>query len=130
MCPPARGFTGRYIVVADEDRTVVGMVIDTLLLEGHAVFQTRDGRSAIELACSLRVCDLVISDTRVGGRPGVELIGQLRSRLPTIPFLYLASQGRSTPELERGLPDDVVILREPFTAETLLAAVRPLLTPG
>jgi DNA-binding response OmpR family regulator len=123
------GFTGRYIVVADEDRSIVGKVIDPLLLEGHAVFQTRDGRSAIELACGLRVCDLVISNTRVGGHPGVELIGQLRARLPTIPFLYLANKGRSTPELERQLPDDVVILREPFTAEELLAAVRSLLPP-
>lgn len=130
MTPQTPGFTGRYIVLADEDRSVVNFVIDTLLGQGHAVFQTRDGRSAIELALGLKVCDLVISNTRVGGQPGVGLIQDLRAKLPGIPFLYLANKGRSTPELEHQLPGDVVILREPFTAEDLLAAVNGLLPPG
>jgi hypothetical protein len=36
-------------------------------------------------------------------------------------------QGRSTLEVEAQLPYDVPILREPFTADELRAAVRPLL---
>lgn len=123
MNPRTPGFTGRYIVVADEDRSVVALVIETLLSDGHAVFQTHDGRSAIELALGLRRCDLVISNTRVGGEPGVALIQKLRLRMPAVPFLYLANSGRSTPELEQQLPKGVVILREPFTAEELRAAV-------
>ena len=42
-------------------------------------------------------------------------------------MLYLANIGRSTPELEAQLPADVPILREPFTADQLRAAVRPLM---
>jgi hypothetical protein len=44
-----------------------------------------------------------------------------------IAILYLADQGRSTLEVEAQLPYDVPILREPFTADELRAAVRPLL---
>jgi CheY-like chemotaxis protein len=72
------GFDGRYIVVADEDRAVVGLVIETLLGDGHAVFHAYDGVSAKQLALGLKVCDLVISNTRVGGAAGVDLIHQLR----------------------------------------------------
>lgn len=109
--------------MADEDRSLVGFVIDTLLAAGHAVFQTRDGRSAIELAMNLRGCDLVISNTRVGGEPGVELVKTLQAKLPKVPFIYVASATRSTPELEAQLPGGVVILREPFTGEMLLRTV-------
>jgi len=62
------GFAGRYIVVADEDKAVVTFVIETLLEDGHAVFQAYDGLSAVQLAHGLKICDLVISNTRGGGR--------------------------------------------------------------
>jgi len=78
----------------------------------------------------LKVCDLVISNTRVGGVAGLELIHELRAELPELAILYLANRGRSAPAMERQLPDDVPVLREPFTAEELRAVVRPLLTAG
>jgi two-component system, OmpR family, response regulator len=115
-------------VVADEDRAIAGLVIETLLDDGHAVFQAYDGLSAVELALGLKVCDLVISNTRVGGVPGLDLIHELRAELPELAILYLANQGRSWAGLERQLPGDVPVLREPFTAEELRATVRPLLT--
>jgi CheY-like chemotaxis protein len=93
MNPPRSGFDGRFIVVADEDRAVAGFVIETLLGDGHAVFQAYDGLSAVELALGLKVCDLVISNTRVGGVAGLELIHELRASLPKLPILYLTNQG-------------------------------------
>ena len=130
MNPPRSSFDGRFIVVADEDRAVAGLVIETLLDDGHAVFQAYDGLSAVELALGLKVCDLVISNTRIGGVAGLELIHELRAELPDLPILYLANQGRSWAGLERQLPDDVPVLREPFTAVELRAVVHPLLTAG
>jgi two-component system OmpR family response regulator len=130
MNPPRSSFDGRFIVVADEDRAVAGLVIETLLDDGQAVFQAYDGLSAVELALGLKVCDLVISNTRVGGVAGLELIRELRAESPELAILYLANQGRSWAGLERQLPDDVPVLREPFTAEELLSVVRPLLTAG
>ena len=127
MRPHRSSFAGRYIVVADEDRAIASLVIETLLDDGHAVFQAYDGLSAVELALGLKVCDLVISNTRVGGVAGLELIRELRAALPSLAILYLANQGRSWPGLERQLPGNVPVLREPFTAEELRAAVGSLL---
>jgi CheY-like chemotaxis protein len=79
MSTRTAGFVGRHIVVADEDRTVVGLVVETLLNEGHAVFHAYDGLSANELALGLKNCDLVISNTRVGGKDGIDLIEELRA---------------------------------------------------
>ena len=128
MSPPATSpFSGRYILVADEDPKVVAFVIQTLRRDGHAVFHAYDGRTAVELVYSMRKCDLVISNTRVDGMPGIELIRQLRHDRPTQPIAYIANIGRSTPEIEAQLPADVPIIREPFTAEELRATVAPLL---
>jgi DNA-binding response OmpR family regulator len=123
--PPT--FTGRYIVVADEDRRMVDMIIHTLRDDGHAVFHAYDVLSATQLALALEVCDLVISNTKIEGSEGVELILNLRKRLPTLPIIYLANLGRSTPEAEARLPADVPILREPFTAEKLRGTVAAML---
>jgi DNA-binding response OmpR family regulator len=127
VCARPPGFEGRYIVVADEDRTIANFVIETLLADGHAVFMAYDGLTATQLALNLKLCDLVISNSRVGGLTGVDLIRELRHRLPWLPILYLANSERSNTEVERQLPKNVMILREPFSADELRAAVHPLL---
>lgn len=116
-------FTGRHIVVADEDPRVVEFIVKTLRSDGHAVFHAYDVLSATQLAIGLATCDLVISNTKVEGADGVELILYLRTRMPNLPIIYLANSGRLTPEIERELPPDIRVLREPFTAEGLRAAV-------
>ncbi|HKV72951.1 MAG TPA: response regulator [Gemmatimonadales bacterium] len=127
MSPRPFGFAGRYIVVADEDRSVTNFVIEVLLQDGHAVFMAYDGLSATHLVMGLKVCDLLISNSRVAGLPGVELIRELRQHLPYLPVLYLANDNRSNATIERGLPGNVPILREPFSADDLRRNVRGLL---
>src|SRR3954451_9323440 len=121
----------RHIIVADEDPAVVAFVLHLLREDGHAAFHAYDALSATQLAAALQDhCDLLISNTKVVGADGVELIRLLREKLPKLPILYIANIGRSTPELEARLPADVPILREPFTAEQLRAAAGALLERG
>lgn len=117
----------RHIIVADEDRAAVSFIIQILREDGHTVFHAYDALSAGQLAVAVNQIDLVISNTKVEGADGVQVITQLRRKRPEVPILYLANNGRSTPELERQLPADVPILREPFTAEKIRAAVGALL---
>jgi DNA-binding NtrC family response regulator len=120
-------FTGRHIVVADEDPRMVDFIMRTLREDGHAVFHAYDVLSATQLAIGLGICDLVISNTKVQGADGVELIMYLRNRMPDLPIIYLANAGRSTPEIEAQLPTNVPILREPFTVEDMRGAVAEML---
>ena len=110
-------WTGRHIVVADEDPRMVDFIITTLRADGHAVFHAYDVMSATQLAFAVNPCDLVISNTKVTGADGIELMVYLRTRRPDIPIIYLANKDRCTPELEAQLPANIPILREPFTAE-------------
>jgi DNA-binding response OmpR family regulator len=124
---PAAAFGGRHIVVADEDPRMVAHVVRILREQGHAVFHAYDVPAATQLAFALDPCDLVISNTKVEGADGVELIQYLRKRLPDLPIIYLANMGRSTPEIEAHLPSDVPVLRVPFEEKELLTAVSKLL---
>jgi DNA-binding response OmpR family regulator len=117
----------RRILVADENPEVVAFIIETLRADGYAVFHAYDGLSAIELAFAIDVVHLVVTNTRVSGLPGTELVYLIRARLPHLPIMYIANIDRSTPAIESRLPRDVPILREPFTAEELRAMVTSLL---
>ena len=120
-------FSGRHIIVADEDPKMVDFIIKTLREDHHAVFHAYDVLSATQLAIALDACDLVITNTKVTGADGVELILYLRQRRADLPIIYLANQGRSTPRLEGQLPPDVPILREPFTGAELRQLVAVML---
>jgi DNA-binding NtrC family response regulator len=117
----------RRVVVADEDTSVVEFIIKTLRTDGYAVFHAYDGLAATELVLALSECHLVITNTKVNGLPGVELVEILRQQLPHLPVIYIANIDRSTPFIEAQLPRDVPILREPFTADQVLTLVNRLL---
>ena len=106
---------------------MVQLVVDTLRSDGHVVFPAYDAASASRIARVLNHCDLMISNTRIAGVDGVDLITHLRQERPSLPIIYLANPGRSTPEMEADLPVDVPILRVPFTADELRDNVAKLL---
>jgi DNA-binding response OmpR family regulator len=112
--------------VADEKPKLLDMMVRTLRAADHRVFQAYDGQAAFELALALRDIDLLITNTRMPGMNGPELIRNVRALLPALPILYIRNQETST-AVPDGLPPDVPTLSEPFTPEQLLAAVRPLL---
>lgn len=125
--PPSGLRHGAHIVVADEKPALLDMMVRTLRAADHCVFQAYDGLAALELVLALRDIDLLITNTRMPGLNGAELIRKVRAKLPKLPILYVRNLEHSQGKIPDGLPPEVTILREPFTAEQLLSAVRPLL---
>jgi DNA-binding response OmpR family regulator len=124
--PPPALPNGAHIVVADEKRALLDMIVQTLRSANHRVFQAYDGQAAYELALALQTIDLLITNTKMPGLQGPELIHRLRTLMPALPILYIRNQGRAAGSAA-ALPADVPTLSEPFTAEELLAQVAKLL---
>lgn len=102
----------------------MAFLVMTLRDAGHCVFAAYDGDSACELALIVPQVDLLVTNTRIGGTTGRELIRRVLSEKPDLPILHI---GVALPNPD-GLLDGVPSLEEPFTAEQLLTKARNLIT--
>jgi CheY-like chemotaxis protein len=113
--PP--GHPARRIIATDSNTGKLAAITEVLRDARHTVFPVQDGRSALELAIQLPSVDLVITNTRLSGMDGPALIYLVRYMRPNVRILHIVADN------DEHRPWDVLTLREPFTADQLLAAV-------
>jgi DNA-binding response OmpR family regulator len=127
---PADLARGRYAVVAAGDSELLARTVNTLRASGYHVFQAYDAAAASELALALPTINLLIADASMPAWQGPALVRRLRECLASRPvLLHVVNAGRPKPGGHGWILEGDPVLREPFTAEQLLAAVRPLLPP-
>ncbi len=66
------------VLIVDDDRAFRELLVDILAPEGHRILEAGDGETALELAARERV-DVVLSDQRMPGLDGIELVRRLRA---------------------------------------------------
>ena len=127
MIPPTSFvFDRQRIVVAGEDSPAVAFAIATLRRDGHCVTHAPDsGSVAWDLA--LRDCHLLITAAGIGDAARTDLLDEVRHLRPKVALLCFSSAPRGERGRSGRWRSAVATLREPFTAEELRAAVRPLL---
>src|SRR6185503_10154198 len=118
---------GRVLIV-DDDRKILDLLVDLLELEGYEVSTAVDGAQAIELAFSFRP-DLIISDVVMPVVGGLELCRRLKedARTAYIPVMLISGLITSDDGGIEGLhagADDYIDL--PFRNEELLVKVARL----
>ena len=117
------------ILVADDDRIVRRIVVAKLTGLGYEVTEAQDGQEALRLLEEGYVPDLVITDSLMPRKNGLELVRGIRSSpdLAALPVIMLTSRQneRDVIEgLETGLDDYVT---KPFSPDELAARVRTVL---
>ena len=115
------------ILVVDEEPSVLAVVSRALRDEGHEVIAVSNGQTAYDVTLNEPV-DMVVTNNRMPGLNGGELVLALRKRLPGIPILHLDDLSQATHALFQ-LPADVPTLLKPFDLVALKAAVHRLLRP-
>src|SRR6185503_6288305 len=118
---------GRVLIV-DDDRKILDLLVDLLELEGYEVSTAVDGAQAIELAFSFRP-DLIISDVVMPVVGGLELCRRLKedARAAYIPVMLISGLITADDGGIEGLhagADDYIDL--PFRNEELLVKVARL----
>lgn len=117
------------ILVADDDRIVRRIVVAKLSGLGYDVTEAQDGQEALRLLEDGYLPDLVITDSLMPRKSGLELVRGIRSSpdLASLPVIMLTSRQneRDVIEgLETGLDDYVT---KPFSPDELAARVRTVL---
>ena len=122
--PTAYTFDRQRIVVADEESVTADRIIATLRHDGHCVAHEPAAFSTPG-SLSLVNCQLMITSMRVEGVVRMDLLNELRDRLPGLTVLYLANDAH--PTASPPLPNGLGVLRSAFTTLELQAEVRRLL---
>jgi PAS domain S-box-containing protein len=114
---------GRVLVVDDDPamRTLVSRALTKL---GYGVTQACDGDEALELIQRDDKFDLLITDVVMPSMGGLDLVSQIRERVP-VPAIYMT--GYQDLVLDERPDLAPLVLAKPFTARDLINTVRTVL---
>lgn len=99
------------------------MTARMLSLCGYAVISAQSGEEAISIAQEYDApIDLVLSDVRMPGMSGPEVVEALQKLRPAIRVMYMSAFSRDA--LPPGVQDtDVPFINKPFTMRTLALSI-------
>jgi two-component system response regulator HydG len=114
------------LLVADDDPAVRASLERALTREGYAVVLAPDGQAALERLKAGGV-DLVLSDLKMPGLTGLELLREVKQAAPDVDVIMLTAFG-TVEEAVRAMKDGAIdFLTKPFQRAQLVKVVRQAL---
>jgi archaellum biogenesis ATPase FlaH/CheY-like chemotaxis protein len=113
------------ILVAEDERDIRELVVDTLFDRGYDVLEAEDGKNAFALACK-ELPDLILLDVKMPVLDGFAVLTRLRENPLTeaIPVIMLTAVVASEGEQNAMGLGVKHYISKPFDPETLLVTVR------
>ncbi len=112
-----------YVLVVDDDPAVGKVLLAQLGQAGIACVHVPDAPSAMQVLRE-RPVDVVITDLRMPGTSGVELLEDIVERWPEIPVILLTAHGNVAVAVEAMKKGAADFLLKPFDREEILFTVR------
>ena len=110
------------VLVVDDEKNMRRSLQTMLTDEGYEVRTVESAEEALSLLAGGEFL-LVITDARLGGMTGYELLGRIRHRWPDLPTLMLTAYATPKLAVEAIQAGAVDYLAKPFAPEELLHAV-------
>jgi len=112
------------LLLVEDDEAVRSAIEGLLLSEGHSVRTAISAEAALATIASGEP-DLVISDIDLGsGANGLALMRELAESHPALPVILMSGQPLEILTGRLGLPENLVVLRKPFSPESLREAIQ------
>ncbi len=123
----------RTVVVAADDDGLRERLRDELSRDGYRVIEAEEGAEVMDYYALTRLNqhrfpspDLVIAEVKMSGVDGVTLIGQLREKGVTTPFILLAPKNDPAAYELADTLDAEFVFEEPVSCDELCEAVASL----
>ena len=116
------------VVIAEDHAAFRLLLKDTFVEAGFSVVECDDGRALWDTLSKEDVADIaaVVSDHRMPGMLGLEVLERLRSNRPAVPFVLITAFGdHDVHKRAKELGADLVV-NKPLDEEELVQAVRIL----
>lgn len=113
-------------MVVDDDPNILLLLQTRLASAGFQVLAAHNGQEALELLHAQTV-DLILSDVRMPGLNGRELLQEVKSSWPSVPVILLTAYGQipeAVATVQQGAAD---YLTKPFDGRKLVEKVRELI---
>ncbi|MBT3253989.1 MAG: sigma-54-dependent Fis family transcriptional regulator [Candidatus Marinimicrobia bacterium] len=110
------------ILVIEDDKTMREGIATVLKLQGYAIHAAEDGHSGAQMFREIRP-DLVISDMKLPGKGGMNLLQEFQDQAPDIPFILISAFGTidlAVNALKLGARD---FIAKPFSIDELKSKV-------
>jgi two-component system cell cycle sensor histidine kinase/response regulator CckA len=116
-------------VLVVEDELPIQLLIRTVLeMHGHSVLAAGDSTQALQLSEQHRgKIELVITDLRMPGLSGTDMVRQLLTTRPELRVLYISGSPSGESALAGAVGGTAKFLSKPFQARALIDAVGALL---
>ena len=114
------------ILTIEDDPAIRRGIVDALEYNGYRVLESGDGDDGLNKAIEASY-DLLLLDLALPGKPGLEILRQVRKIRPTQPVIILTAKGDESDRVQ-GLKDgadDYVV--KPFSIKELMARVEAVL---
>jgi CheY-like chemotaxis protein len=110
------------ILVVDDEEHLRESILFDFSRKGFNVLSAENGRKAFDLI-ALNKVDLVISDIRMPGGDGIELLERIRANHPTLPQVIILTGFADVKETDVYAKGAQKVLPKPFERKELIAAV-------
>ncbi|HEU5122733.1 MAG TPA: sigma-54 dependent transcriptional regulator [Verrucomicrobiae bacterium] len=107
------------ILLIEDDRSTASALQNVLQAEGYAVAVVNRGDEGLNQARQNN-CDLVITDLRLPGLSGMDLIAQLHAAKPKLPIIMMTAHGTTETAIEAMKLGAIEYLVKPFEVDELL----------
>jgi len=112
----------RHILVVDDDEAMRDMVIALLEDCGHEAAAAHNADQALDCLRD-REFDAVVSDIRMPGRSGVEMLGEIRELRPDTPVILMTAFGSIDSAVEAMQAGAFDYVTKPFKRDALLVSL-------
>ena len=108
--------SGHTILVADDNEDIVFVIRNVLEEGGHGVVTAGTVREALDALDEHPGISLVISDVRMPGEDGFDLVRVLRHRLPSLPVILMTGMPITDDDV---VPAGATVLTKPVDLDSL-----------
>ncbi|MFY9629744.1 MAG: response regulator [Methylocystis sp.] len=117
------------IHIVDDDKAIRDSLSLLLKIEGYATFAHQSAVGLLEAIGHVE-CDCVVTDLRMPGMTGIDLLSALRKRRAALPVILLTAHADVPMAVQAMKMGAVDILEKPFNDDALLTSIRHALTRG
>ena len=107
------------ILVVDDSEAVCKALRDVLTISGYTVRTAPSGERALQILETAQM-DLIISDLKMSGMSGIQLLKKVKEKTPSLPFVILSGYGDMDSVIEAMHSGVADYLKKPFSVNEVL----------